>query len=458
MQWPIIKGIYSAQGAEWRTSLPVNLVPVPVATGISEGYLRPAEGIVSQGGTARGVSRGGIVWDGVLYRVLGANLVRVEADGSSTIIGNVQATGRAQLAYGFDYLAIAAGGKLWLYDKLVLTQVSDPDLGTVQGVVWVDGYFMTTDGEFLIVTDLDNPFSINPLKYGSSEADPDPVIALIKLRNEVYALNRYTVEVFGNVGGANFPFQRIEGAQIQKGAVGVNACCAFQDTLAFIGGGPNEAPSIYFGGNGQAQRVATRELDKILGEYSLEELSQAQLTERVYEGHTHLIVSLPRHTMVYDAAASAVLQQPVWFQLSSSMDATGPWLADTILRAYDKWTIAHPETGVTAYLTHDVNTHWGAAVQWRFSVPVVYNGGMGAVVHTLELVALTGREEGTVGTQYSTDGRDWSNPRWVDVSKRNARVQWRGQGILRNWRTQRFFSTANITPTRIEATVEALAY
>ena len=76
---------------------------------------------------------------------------------------------------------------------------------------------MLTDGEFLIVTELNDPFSVSPLKYGSSEADPDPVKAILKLRNEPYALNRYTIEVFDNVGGEGFPFQRIEGAQTQTG-------------------------------------------------------------------------------------------------------------------------------------------------------------------------------------------------------------------------------------------------
>jgi hypothetical protein len=43
---------------------------------------------------------------------------------------------------------------------------------------------------------LNDPTAVDPLKYGSSEADPDPILAIRKIRNEVYALNRHTVEVF----------------------------------------------------------------------------------------------------------------------------------------------------------------------------------------------------------------------------------------------------------------------
>jgi hypothetical protein len=35
---------------------------------------------------------------------------------------------------------------------------------------------------------------VDSFKYGSSEVDPDPVKALLKVRNEVYALNRHTIE------------------------------------------------------------------------------------------------------------------------------------------------------------------------------------------------------------------------------------------------------------------------
>jgi hypothetical protein len=67
-----------------------------------------------------------------------------------------------------------------------------------------------------VVTELSNPLAVNPLKYGSSEVDPDPVVALIKLRNEVYALNRNTIEVFDNVGGELFPFHVLMERKFKK--------------------------------------------------------------------------------------------------------------------------------------------------------------------------------------------------------------------------------------------------
>jgi hypothetical protein len=203
MQVPILSsGIFTDNGPDLRTSYPVNLVPVPKDSGISAGFLRPGDGIVANG-TGPGVDRGGINWNGVCYRVMGTKFVRVDSNGTVTELGDVggPVNSLVSMDYSFDRLAIASGGRLYYWSpSLGLIQVTDPDLGTVLDVVWVDGYFMTTDGEFLVVTELSDPTQVNPLKYGSSEVDPDPVLALLKLRNEIYALNRNTIEVFRQRG------------------------------------------------------------------------------------------------------------------------------------------------------------------------------------------------------------------------------------------------------------------
>lgn len=466
MQIPILSGIFADGSPNFRTSYPKNMVPVPKATGISEGYLRPGEGIIELG-TGPGVNRGGINWNGTIYRVMGTKLVSIAADSTVTEIGDVGTGGRVTFDYGFTYLAIASGGRLYLYDGTTLTQVTDPDLGTVLDVVWVDGYYMTTDGEFLVITDLDDPFSVNPLKYGSAEADPDPIEGLLKLRNEIYALNRYTIEVFDNAGTTGFPFVRIPGAQIQKGCVGTNACCVFMDNIAFLGGGRNEAPGIYLGANGNAQKISTREIEEILQTYTEEELSVAFLEERINQAHMHLIVHLPRHTLVFDGAGTQALSVPVWFTLSSTLVGDGIWNACTCIWAYDRWNVCHPNTNQFGYLTDMVSTHWGETIGWEFGTLIVYNQGQGAIFHDLELVSLTGSTafgvDPTIWTQYSVDGVTWSAEKPIRAGKtgeRNKRLMWLQQGHMRNMRMQRFRGTsdAHVAIAALEARIEPLAF
>lgn len=468
-QIPILTGIYTDNGPDFRTSYPINMLPVPKSNGISEGYLRPGDGIVANG-SGPGIDRGGINWNGVCYRVMGSKLVSINSSGAVTVLGDVDNDyGEVSLDYSFDLLAIASAGKLFFWNPATqtLSQNTDPDLGLVLDVVWVDGYFMTTDGEFLIVTELNNPFSVNPLKYGSSEIDPDPVVALVKLRNEIYAINRNTIEVFDNVGGDLFPFQRINGAQIQKGGVGTHACCVFAETVAFVGSGRNEEPSVYLGANATATKISTQEVDELLAQYTEAQLATIKMEARNDRAHQHLYIHLPDMTIVFDAAATKELQQPVWFILTSSLSGFSQYRARNFVYCYDKWLCSDPQDTQIGYLVDNISTHWGEKVRWAFGTTILYNGGRGAIINELELVGLTGRvplgADPTISTSYSIDGENWSQERAISAGtqgQRNKRLVWFQQGWMRNWRIQRFEGTsdAHISFARLEARIEPLGY
>jgi hypothetical protein len=467
MQIPILNGMYADGTPELRTSYPVNMVPVPKQSGISNGFLRPADGMVAEG-SGPGADRGGINWNGTCYRVMGTKLVTVDNGGSVSVLGDVGGPINAMVTfdYSFDRLAIASGGRLYYWNG-TLTQVTDPDLGTVLDVVWVDGYFMTTDGTSLIITELNDPTQVNPLKYGSSEADPDPVVALVKLRNEVYALNRNTIEVFDNVGGDFFPFKRIDGAQIQKGVIGTFACCVFVETIAFLGSGRNEEPGIYLGANATANKISTQEIDQILLQYTEAELAGVKLEARNDKSHQHLYIHLPDRTLVYDAAASGVLEEHVWFTLTTSTVGFSQYRAKNFVWVYGKWLVGDPQSSTVGRLVQDTGHHWGQIVRWEFGTLVVYNEGRGAIFNELELVTLTGRVslgvDPTINTSYSVDGLSWSQDRSIragTTSTTKKRLAWFQQGHMRNWRIQRFRgdSQAHLSFVRLEAQLEPLAY
>ena len=468
MQIPILSGIFTDNGPDFRTSYPVNLVPTPKASGISTGYLRPGDGIVANG-TGPGTDRGGINWEGKLYRVMGTSLVEIESDGTVAILGDVGGPldELVTFDYSFDLLAIASGGSLYYWNGTTLVQVTDSDLGVVLDVVWVDGYFMTTDGEFLVVTELSDPTQVNPLKYGSSEVDPDPVVALLKLRNEVYALNRNTIEVFDNVGGTLFPFARIDGAQIQKGVVGTFACCVYQESIAFLGSGRNEAPGIYIGANATAKKISTQEIDEILLQYTEEQLATVKLEARNDRAHEHLYVHLPDRTVVFDAAASQALQDLVWFNLTSTVVGFAQYRARNLVYAYDKWLVGDPQSSNIGYLVDTIGSHWGEQVRWEFGTLIVYNEGKGALFHQMELVSLTGRValgvDPQISTSYSVDGLSYSQEKFIKVGtigNTSKRLSWFQQGHMRNFRIQRFRgdSDSHISLARLEAKIEGLAY
>ena len=474
MQIPILNGIYTDNDSDFRTSYPRNLIPVPKQSGISNGYLRPSDGII-EFSMGPGVDRGGINWDkgqtnydGIYYRVMGTKLIKIFQDGSYKELGDVGGTDQIRFAYSFDYLAIVSDKKLYYWDDSTLQQVTDTDLGEVISMIWIDGYFMTTDGESLVVTDLSDPFNVNPLKYGSSEADPDRVNCLLKLRNEAYALNRHTVEVFNSDLGlstSGFPFQRIEGAQIEKGTYGPHSACVFMERIAFVGSGINEAPAIYMGFNGDTLKISTREIDQILLEYTEQELADVVCEARVDKGHEHLWVRLKDQTLVYDGPGSRVLGEPVWFTLTTSLVGKGKYRAQNLVYVYDKWQVGDPLSSRYGYLDDRISSHYGQENGWDFGTQIIYNEGRGAIFHELELVCLTGRVEldknPVIWTQYSLDGQEFSVEFPINTGtqgSRNDRITWLKQGPMRHWRLQRFRGTSDshLSMSRLQARIEPL--
>ena len=464
MQIPILNGIYTNKDSDFRTSYPRNMIPVPKQQGISQGYLRPAEGIV-QFGSGPGIDRGGINWNGRCYRVMGTKLVLIETDGTVTTLGEVGGSGQVTFDYSFDRLAVASNENLFYWDNTSLTQVTDEDLGSVIDMLWVDGYFMTTDGIHVVITELNNPLSVNPLKYGSSEVDPDPIKGLIKLRNEIYVLNRYTIEVFQNVGGDLFPFERIEGAQMMRGVLGTFTASIFMEALAFLGSGHNETPAIWIGSNSSTVKISTREIDQILVSYTSADLALSILETRVMDGHQLLYVHLPDQTLVYDGAASQVVQEPVWFVLTSSIIGLSQYRAKNFVWCYDKWLCGDPTSSKHGYLVNDISSHYGDLNGWEFGTVIMYNEGRGAMFHELELVCLSGNVafgiNPTIWTSYTVDGRTWSQEKSRTTGMQGERLKrlvWLQQGHMRHWRAQKFRGTSDsqLTIARLEAQIEGL--
>lgn len=462
MQIPLVSGIYTDTSPELRVSYPINLLVTPSpSSGVGDYYLRPGEGIKKFADTS-GLDRGAYNWQGSHYRVIGTQLVLIDALGNINVLGDVggNSTQFVKFANSFERLAIVSDGSLYYYDGSTFVKVTDPDLGYIIDVAFNGGYFVLTDGENIIVTDLTDPTSINPLKYGSSEADPDPVVGILNLRNEICAINRFTIELFDNVGGDFFPFQVIDGAQIQKGAIGNSAFCLFDEKIAFVGSGKGESTGIYLGVNASTEMISTQEINNILLSYSESELSQIKIEYRQDRANKFLYVHLPEKTLVYNHSASEELNLRIWQVLNSGESKNTQYRARNFVFVYNQWFCGDTQANQIGYLTEDIGTHWGNSIYWECSTKITYNETKGVNFNRLELVALTGNYELNktpyVYTQYTTDGLFWSQPKSVScgtIGNTRKRLVWFANGFMRKTRMQRFFgySDAHISILGLDA-------
>jgi len=462
MKIPLLSGVVGDETAEFRQSYPLNLEPLPVNNYIAAGQLRATAGAIGFV-TGPGIDRGAAYFNDMLYRVMGTRLVRLRRAGTIDDLGDVGGSGPVTFAIGPDRLAIRSDNKLYYWDDTALTQVTDVDLISCNDVIWIDGYFMSTDGSYVVVTELNNPLEIKPLKYGAAEEDPDPITGLIKFRNEAYVLGRYSIQVFRNVGGTGFPFQTLRGATIPVGCVGPMAKVLFADSFAFVGSVRNEQIGVYIAGAGSASRISTRAIDDELAK--VDDPSGIELESRAMRNERRLFVHLPTKTLVFCANATAVLSEGIWYHAQSGINK--PYRLRNAVEAYGRFIVGDTESAQLGNLTDTVCTHFGESAQWRFDIGILYNDSKGGIVHSLELIGLHGRApagvNGTAWLSMTRDGEAYTSERAIPMGKageHRARLQWRPRQSFRNFIGFRFrgFSEAMPGFASCEAKVTPLAF
>jgi hypothetical protein len=425
VQLPLLSGV-GAKGAQWTTRHPLNLEPVLVDSGISKGQFIAPPGAVPYA-TGPGIDRGAICWNNVHYRVMGTSFVRVNGDGSVDTLGDVGGAGPVSFDYGFDRLGIRSGTALYYWNGTALTQVTDPDLGQVLDMMWIGGYFMTTDGTSVVVTELSDPTSVQPLKYGSAEADPDPVTGLLKnrLTDEALVLGRYTIQTLQNVGGNGFPFATVPGSTLPVGCVSASAKTEFGNGFAFVGSGRKDALGVHMAAGQSAQKISVRAVDDALA--AVDDPAAIELENLSSRDEQRLFVHLPTETWVYLLTASEKAGEPIWYRLRSGIGK--PYRPRHAVLCLGKWYVGDTETASIGTLSDDVDSHFGEDVEWQFEPGLIYNNGNPAILHQIELIGLPGR--GMTPASYflsmTSDGETFSPERPLHImpGERGKRVWWK---------------------------------
>lgn len=462
MRVPIVQGTKTAESGYFLTSYPINREPVLKDSGLSEGFLAMPPGITEKA-TGPGADRGGIAWNGICYRVMGTHLVRVNANWTVDDLGDVGAGGVCAFDYSFDNLIINSGTLLYYWNPTDgLRQVTDPDLGPVLDVIFVDGYTMTTDGENLVVTDLNDPMAVNPLKYGSSEESPDPITKLFHMHGEVIVPNRFTTQFFQNIGGNGFPFQTVKTATAPYGCVGTRAACKYLGTVAFVGGAENAMPGVYLLGAGTAAKISAAEVDDDLAALSDEDLAAVWVEARTSKAEERLIIHLPDRSWSFSQQVSEKSSQKAWCQYVTGTGASGAYQGRGLVNAYGQWIVGSSD-GKIGVLDYSTSQHYGADVGWQFDTTLLFNETRGAILTEIRLTGTPGRgnADSRIFFSYTKDGETWSIERAVSagsLGQRNQRVRWAGGFRMEEYLGMRFRGVDGslMGIARLDCEVEAL--
>src|SRR5690606_40899066 len=104
---------------------------------------------------------------------------------------------------------------------------------------------------------------------------------------------------------------------------------------------------------GSSQKIATREVEQILSNYTEDQLSTCLLESRQIEGHSWLYIHLPDQTLVYDSTASQATEQSTWFVLNSG----GGYKARNMTYAHNQSFVGHTAEARLGVLTDQSGEH-----------------------------------------------------------------------------------------------------
>ncbi len=399
---------------DFRGALPVNVSGVLKPIFGADGYMREEPGL-TQYGTGNGKDRGG-VWNSKileLFRVSGEALITVAANGGVENLGFIEGTGQAAMPFSFQSQAIITNGSYWRYTVVGgLVKITDENLGEPIDCVWVDGYYFFTDGAYLFHTDLADETVISPLQFATSEFSPDPSVGVgLTTDNKVIAFNRFSCEFFANQANEFFAFSRIPSRNVSYGLVGTFAKAQIGGEWFFMGGPVEGNISIYQLDVGTAKCIASRDVDKIISQYTETQLALCVLETRIIDTYPYLIVRLPNETLMFNfKIAGSAGNEMAWSILKSTTGSAPYRAANGVFDGrLGQWVYGDTIDSRLGKLDQTVATHYNDIVECCLYTPFLPIET--ASIDQLEIQAIPGHtatDDASVFVSLTFDGNTYS--------------------------------------------------
>lgn len=241
-----------------------------------------------------------------IYVVTDVGLYTLAPDGTYEYIGPISGTSFCTFSSTIYYIAIASDGALYLYDGTSLTSVAIPDDGRVSDVTSLDNYLivgMENTNKFYWIKPGD--LVIDPLSFASAERNPDDIVSMISVGDELWAIGQKTIEIFTDSGNSTAPFVRLPGRVYEIG-------CA--DKRSLVRCNKDSIPCLIWV-TPTKEVILTQGVPSKISNESIEELlrGSSSFTGWTFRANRHdfYVLTTDNETIVYDINAGN------WYRWSS---------------------------------------------------------------------------------------------------------------------------------------------
>jgi hypothetical protein len=314
MKTPILGSSYVARSVNAADNRMINLFPEVIPEGGKEpGFLNRAPGLELLQTIGSGPIRA--LWahqtNGAdFYVVSGTEVYKMTSTSATPVkLGDVIDGGPVSIADNGTQLFFACNGPSYIYNEATneFKQITDVDFPGAVTVGYLDGYFVFNEpnSQRVWVTQLLDGSSIDPLDFASAEGSPDGLVAVNVDHREAWLFGTDSVEVWYDVGGTDFPLQRIQGAFNEIGCVAAFSIAKLDNSLFWLGTDARGQGIVYKANGYTGQRVSTHAIEYAIAQYG--NISDALAYTYQQEGHGFYVLTFPsaNATWVYDAATQA---------------------------------------------------------------------------------------------------------------------------------------------------------
>ena len=382
--------------------------------------------------------RAGLEVPGYAYILSGAVLYRVDSAGVSTpctgdLIPN---TGHAKLINNETQVGLLVVPFFFVVTGTTIARVlSGIPVEGFSSIDYIDGYAVGTrndqSGQFYISAQRDFA-TFDPLDFATAESNPDGLLGVLVDHREMWLFGTDTIEPWTNTGASPFPFERVNGAVLEKGCAAARSPAKVDNSIFWLG-----SDRIVYRADGyRPVRISTHAIEEIL---RVGTVSDAYGLTYSQGGHQFYALTLPSlgRTIVYDAAPPNQ-----WHERQSGTSLLPAiWDVQCIFTAFGK-TLVGLQAGKVAELDLDTYTDLGAPIRSSIASLPLYADTKRAIMDDLQLgcelgVGLTDGQgsDPEVMMRFSDDGGNtWSNERRASLGKigmRFIRAMWERLGAFR---------------------------
>lgn len=389
------------------------------------------------------------------FEVIDGTLYELDSAGTRTSRGTLStSSGRVSMASNGSQICIVDGTAGYLFTLATNALATISAAGFPNGathVAFLDGYFIVNQGP------TSRQFQISALYDGATwdAADvagtsrvPDTVIGLWVDHQQLILVGRRSIEIWEDTGNADFPFEPIGGAALEKGMVAPFAGGKLDNTFTWLEGDEFGNCMIFkIAGGYQAQRLSTHTVETWLNQQNRNRLAQATVFTWQFGGHSFWQLNVPGsdRSWVYDFATQ------IWHERTYN---NGGVLerdrAEAHMFVFGKHLVADYSNANLYEVKDDVYTDNGVEIVCERTAAHLSTENKNLFISEFTLDVETGAATTTL---YESDGTTERAPRvMLSVSKdggqnfsvermtslgkigeRNVRAIWRRLGKARDW-------------------------